>query len=92
VSQDHNAKEQPEDSDGESLTDFYRRNGVSWGAADLFMIGDRGVHVAELVALLRAINRRLHCPEARANPASWAWNATGQHRQPWRFRDSAWRW
>jgi tetratricopeptide (TPR) repeat protein len=61
MTREQEAPEEPEEvQQGGSLADFYRRNGVAWGAADLFMIGDRVVedHVAEFLAVLRAMRHR----------------------------------
>jgi hypothetical protein len=49
-------REQKDAEEGGSLADFYVRNGIAWGAADMFLIGDRDVHehVAEFLSILRA--------------------------------------
>lgn len=45
------------ESEGGYLLDFYRQNGIDWGAADLFLVGEPHLvdRVAEFIALLRAI-------------------------------------
>lgn len=53
---------------GESLLDFFRRNGVSWGAADLFMIGPQGAarRIADLIAILLAMHGESGTPTFRS--------------------------
>lgn len=48
----------PPETKGGSLADFYSTNGITWGAADLFMVGEHNAQnrVAEFLGILRTIS------------------------------------